>query len=97
MAKKPKKSKKEKTTPEVVGAFQVSLKCGDEVYRGEGPSVVDAFLDLPRRPVVLQKGLLTVSHGEKEIKKYLFPNQVRKVMGYKYTRITWAKLFSPTL
>ena len=81
-------------SPLVKGDYHVSLTCGEDVYEGSGDSVIDAFQAMPLRPKVLSKGMLRVSHGEKKLERLLYPNQVRKVLGFRIQRAIWAKLFS---
>ncbi len=58
---------KKKATPTVVAPqFTITFTAGDQIYKGEGATILDALRAIPRPAKITTKGYVRVTDGTRE-------------------------------
>ena len=73
-------------------SYSVSVRLGEEVYTGEGSSMLAALEALPTPEKIIAKAFLSVKQGGREYTTTLFPMRSKRIF-HKIARITLAKQF----
>lgn len=93
MKKKQNKKKQLETQGQVQEEqYSVVLKIGEEEYKTEGESILDALnkIEVSWDQIKL-KGTITVMKGEHSYEKFFDIKTLRKIFINKITRLIWAK------
>lgn len=73
--------------------FVITLKIGQEIYRGSGVTAMEALENLPKPQKILLKGIVTVEKGEKKREQIMYPVRLRRLF-WPIARYTQAKLLA---
>lgn len=74
------KLKLENKVEEVKPNFSITLKIGNEVFKGQGQTALDALQAIPRPLKILEKGTFQITDGVKSSREvFMLPIRLRRL------------------
>lgn len=74
-----KNKKKEVVSTPVAPLYSITIKIGNQEYRGEGATALDAIQALPKSPKTFLKGIVTFAHGQKSRELLMMPPKIKRL------------------
>lgn len=71
--------------------YIITLKLGEETFKGQGETVADALVSMPRPEKIMAKGILTISQGNLKREMLMFPQRLKRLFYNKHYQIIQAK------
>lgn len=79
-----------KTAPAKNDSYKVSVAIGNNIIIGTGNTALEALVNLPRPAKVMNKTVLTATHGEKRTELLMMPARAKRIF-YQFAQPFLAK------
>lgn len=70
---------KKKIKKETKDKFLIKIEMGGTVMKGEGADVLEALRSIPPPFKIMNKGVLTMTYGEKKLQRLFLPIRLRRL------------------
>lgn len=90
---RPKGSKNKKSESEQAPeGYSLHLQIGEHVYESKGATVLEALVNLKKPDKIMNKGVLTLTHGNLRSQQLFFPSRLKRLFYSPTFQVIQAKL-----
>lgn len=71
--------------------YSITVQLGDKILKGEGDTVAEALIAIPRPEKIMEKGIVTIRQGNLKKELLMFPIRLKRLFYNKNFQVIQAK------
>ena len=74
--------------------YSITLQLADKTFKGQGESVAEALISMPKPEKIMAKGIVTVANGSLKKQILMYPMRLKRLFYNKHFLVIQAKNLS---